>query len=279
MNRKETIMAVKKITEGSQRSIVGEFELDAPVDAVWAALTDPQELANWFPLKARVEGRVGGGIQYDWEPIFDFDWTDRISAWEPNRHLAYQPKGGDLPYVVDFLLEGKGGKTSLRMVHSGIPTDRKWDDEYDSFFGGWTYELMSLQFYLAHHRGEIRRLAWAKSDINVANLPASRRKLAQAGAFFEGTGLDGLRVGDRYRARIGDELIEGTVLQINPSNLDQFAGTVGNLNNGLFRIGGGMGFLFSWLALYNVPEQRVLDLQQKLRAKFAELVGASSAVS
>ena len=37
------------------RSIETQIEINAPVEAVWKALTDAAELANWFPVKARVK--------------------------------------------------------------------------------------------------------------------------------------------------------------------------------------------------------------------------------
>ena len=44
------------------RAIEKEIELNAPVEAVWMALTDGKELARWFPLEARVTPGVGGEV-------------------------------------------------------------------------------------------------------------------------------------------------------------------------------------------------------------------------
>ena len=51
------------------RTIEKELEIDAPIEAVWKALTDAEELTNWFPLEARVKPGVGGSI-----------W--RLESWE-----------------------------------------------------------------------------------------------------------------------------------------------------------------------------------------------------
>ncbi|MGH9858845.1 MAG: SRPBCC family protein, partial [Candidatus Acidiferrales bacterium] len=34
------------------RSVEETIEINAPVEAVWKALTDAEELTRWFPLKA-----------------------------------------------------------------------------------------------------------------------------------------------------------------------------------------------------------------------------------
>ena len=69
----------------TERRIEASIDLDAPVDAVWAALTDAQELSNWFPPSAEVKPGVGGHIRFVWDE--KQDWTSPIGAWEPNKHL------------------------------------------------------------------------------------------------------------------------------------------------------------------------------------------------
>ena len=48
-------------TETKTRTIETEIRIDAPVDQVWQALTDPEELVRWFPLEAGVEPWPPGG--------------------------------------------------------------------------------------------------------------------------------------------------------------------------------------------------------------------------
>ena len=77
------------------RTIETEIEIDAPVEAVWKALTDADELANWFPLKSRVKPGVGGHV---WTYFAeDMQWEVPIAAWEPNKYLrlVWCPAGED----------------------------------------------------------------------------------------------------------------------------------------------------------------------------------------
>jgi uncharacterized protein YndB with AHSA1/START domain len=67
--------------------IVREVELSAPVDAVWAVLTDPDELAEW----------LGGEVDLELEPgaagrVTDPDGTVRqvlVTDVEPGRRLGW----------------------------------------------------------------------------------------------------------------------------------------------------------------------------------------------
>jgi len=45
-----------------------EFALDAPVEKIWRMLTDPEELAQWFPLKTSVNPGKGRPISLSWGP-------------------------------------------------------------------------------------------------------------------------------------------------------------------------------------------------------------------
>ncbi|HXJ05862.1 MAG TPA: hypothetical protein VNH65_12235 [Candidatus Acidoferrum sp.] len=45
----------------SERRLEKEAVIDGPVEEVWKAPTDANELARWFPLEARVTS--GSGVQ------------------------------------------------------------------------------------------------------------------------------------------------------------------------------------------------------------------------
>ncbi len=274
-------MSVKKVVEGNQRSIVAEFEFDASPETVWAALSDPNEIARWFCLHARVEGKVGSEIEFNWDPLFDFKWVDQITIWEPNKRLAFAPtaetvaKEG-LAYVCDFVISTDKGKTKLKMVQSGFTTDAKWDEELESFFGGWNYELYSLWHYLTYHRGERRDVVWARLNFAELNIENPFKRLTESTTLFEGTSLRDLKVGDRYKVKLSDtDIVEGIVVQIEPYGMDEFAGTIENMNNGLFRIGAGKRFCFTWLALYSADPERTAHLESLLRTKFNNAIGSN----
>lgn len=268
-------MPVYKQIEGNHRAIIGEFEFDLAPQDVWRALTDPEEIANWFSLRARVEGKVNGEIQFDWKPLFDFEWIDRITIWEPDKRLAFAPRPETvakegLDYLCEFVITTGKGKTKLTMVHSGFSTDAKWDDEFDSYFGGWNYELFSLSHYLTHHFGKQRRLIWTALNYAEHGITNPYKHLADSTGLFAEKSLRGFKVGDTFRFPLNEsEIIQGKVVQLEPDGHDQFAGVIESLNQGLFRIGAGQRFFFAWLALYDMDEQRAVKIEKLFHERFA----------
>ena len=145
-------------TADKARVIETTVEIAAPVSAVWKALTDAKELERWFPLEARVTPGVGGEVFMSWGA--PWEGGSRIDVWEENRRLRTRGflEHGDAS-LVEYTLEARGGKTVLRLVHSGFAQGSDWEDE---LFGGtkrgWRYELRSLRHYLERHaRGPIAR--------------------------------------------------------------------------------------------------------------------------
>jgi len=267
-------MPVRKQIDGNTRSIVGEFEFDETPEQVWNAITNPDEIAKWFSLRARVEGKVGGAIQFDWKPLFDFEWIDRITVWEPNKRLAFAPTAETvaregLDYICDFVITTAGGKTKLTMVHSGFTTEAKWDEEFESYFGGWNYELFSLEHYVKNHLGENRRILWVSLNYAEHNIENPYNRIADSKEIFTEKSIREFKPGDRYRMNLcPNEHVEGIVMQLEPGGHDQFAGTIDNMNNGLFRIGAGKRFCFAWLALYNQTDERAAHLEKLFQEKF-----------
>ena len=277
-------------TETNRRTIEVEMTIDAPPEAVWKALTDPGELTRWFPLSAAVEPGAGGVITLGWGP--EMTGGNRILAWEPGAHLRttwFEPHpDGDqradtvfkkdaaaaAKLVVDYYLEGQGGGTVLRMVHSGFSKDAKWDGEFAGHRRGWTYELGSLRNYLDHHRGKDRHVAWVRrpiGDLPVAD--AMARVIGTQGLSREG-GVDGLGVGDNYSfTTVHGDRLQGRVTNNEPGV--EFAGTIENLDRSLLRCGIESCFTGSpeavfWVSTWGTPE-RAAELQTRWKQTLGEM--------
>jgi uncharacterized protein YndB with AHSA1/START domain len=140
-----------------------EIEIDAPIEAVWKAISEGEELTRWFVEEATVEPRVGGKRVTSWGG--DEKSESRIDAWEPNQklrvlHLPFEMGNakydGTTPMVDEYTIERRGGKTVLRLVSSGIPDDKEWDGFYNGTNTGWASFFRTLQHYLEHHAGKPR---------------------------------------------------------------------------------------------------------------------------
>jgi uncharacterized protein YndB with AHSA1/START domain len=122
-----------------------EIEIDATVDRVWEAVSTAHGLASWFAPCAEVEPGAGGKVVLKWGP--GMEATPQIEIWEPDRHLrtASDRPAPAPPNVVDYLLEGRGGTTVLRLVHSGFGDAADFNDEYDSTGAAWPVFLQMMK--------------------------------------------------------------------------------------------------------------------------------------
>jgi uncharacterized protein YndB with AHSA1/START domain len=64
-----------------------EIVVDAPLDDVWQALTDADELAEWFANDVELELRPGGRGRFEWN---DGEVREaRVQEIDPGRRLAF----------------------------------------------------------------------------------------------------------------------------------------------------------------------------------------------
>lgn len=107
------------------------IDIAAPAAAVFAAISEPEQLDRYIGHGAVVEPQVGG--------VMDFGWGNggplRILEIVPNERLSYSWNHND-PHdtVMTWALAGSGGRTRLTLVHSGFTVDHK----PDSYYTGWT---------------------------------------------------------------------------------------------------------------------------------------------
>ena len=122
-----------------------EIRVEAPVDRVWAALTDPEALGEWMGPDVEVDLRPGGSykffagdtsgvfvrvmrpnaLEYTWrQGTWDPDWEDSIVAWD---------------------LRPDGLATTIMLRHGEFPNEA----EQDSHAAGWDeYFLEPMKAWL-----------------------------------------------------------------------------------------------------------------------------------
>ncbi|MDF2433419.1 MAG: hypothetical protein JWP44_3050 [Mucilaginibacter sp.] len=125
--------------------VVIERVYNAPVRAVWEAITDLNQMRQWyFPMLEEFEPEVGFETKFDVEN----DGMTYIHIWKvkeavPCKRISYEWKFGDYPgdSVVSFELFEEGERTKIILTHSGVETFR--GDLYpglakQNFVEGWT---------------------------------------------------------------------------------------------------------------------------------------------
>jgi uncharacterized protein YndB with AHSA1/START domain len=202
-----------------------EVTVEASPDDVWAAITDGRQVDSWFMGRSEIEPREGGKLRTD---IDGFVMESTITAWEPGKRLAYrmaERPDGTL-FAFEYTIEARGGgKTAIRLVHSGFFGGDDWEAEYDALTKGDPAYLRKLAQYVTHFRGQV-----SAKNIFVPFENAGEKAHAWA-AFHRALGLNGqVAAGDRVNATLdGLPGIEGVVDFRN----DDFLGVL--TSDGLYR--------------------------------------------
>ncbi|HET7292311.1 MAG TPA: SRPBCC domain-containing protein, partial [Vicinamibacteria bacterium] len=267
--------------EPKRRAVEAEVEIAAPVEAVWKALSEAEELTRWFPPEARVEPGLGGSIRIAW----DGNWMgeSRITAWDPPRRLrtvteqapfdaSGKPIAGvpPLKIAIDYEIEARGGGARLRLVHSGFGPDADWDGEVEGVRRGWGFELPCLRHYLERHRGRDRHACWIFASTDVPETQALERLRS---GFLGGFTVAGLSVGAPYSLRLatGDALSGATLVSASWG----FSGTAAEWGDGVFRVSvdalGGRTLVHAGLETWRVAGERVADFKARAEAALQAL--------
>jgi uncharacterized protein YndB with AHSA1/START domain len=112
--------------EGGHAHLAFRRFLAHPPADVWAALTDPAELAQWYMTQGTVDARPGGSVEFVSGPS-RFHVTGRILRWEPPSVFEHEwkvapraelPRGEDA--VVRWELRPEGTGTLLSVTFRGL---------------------------------------------------------------------------------------------------------------------------------------------------------------
>jgi uncharacterized protein YndB with AHSA1/START domain len=129
--------------------IVIEKIYNAPVERVWAAITDKNEMKNWYFDLDEFKPEVGFEFQFfgtghEGEKYLHLC---KVTEAEPNKKLTYTWRYDKLEgdSSVSFELFPEGNRTKLRLTHRGLGSfpENNRDFARDSFQGGWN-ELINI---------------------------------------------------------------------------------------------------------------------------------------
>jgi uncharacterized protein YndB with AHSA1/START domain len=221
------------------RSYEKKFEVAAPPEAVWKAITEGEELTRWFCVAAESQPGVGGEQTIDWGG--GMKATHKIVIWEPNAHLRTESRRSDLsppesgePYAIDWYLESAGGTTRVRMVASGFGEGADWDYEYDGTFHGWDFFHTTLKHYLENHRGKPANNVTIYATFSISREEAWDRLMSAEGLVKEGSARD-LAIGAPFRfVTAENDVLAGVVRNLVPAKT--FSGMVENLEKSILVI-------------------------------------------
>lgn len=129
----------------AKEPFVIERVFEAPIRLVWNAITDLNQMKQWyFPMIEAFRPEAS------FETTVDVPYKDKVyrHLWKvtevvPGKKIAYSWKYADSPgdSIVTFELYEEGDKTRLRLIHTGLETfepDKNPDYARGNFAAGWT---------------------------------------------------------------------------------------------------------------------------------------------
>ncbi len=150
----------RTIIDGDAYTVRRSIHISAPVDKVWAAVTEPEHMSTWFAPTTTLDGRGVGATG-----VFTFDQNDsipvRIEEIDAPRMIAYcwsnddaaaAKAGGAHPATIDdahslimrFTLEPTATGTQLTVVETGFETTTDPAFNMESHRLGWNGILDQL---------------------------------------------------------------------------------------------------------------------------------------
>jgi uncharacterized protein YndB with AHSA1/START domain len=143
-----------------------EIDIDAPIEVVWAVITEPEHITGWFTDSAELDLRPDGEGRFGW----DVKETSRtlvhnlqVERVDPPHFFSFRwnyPEGAgptetNAP-LVEFSLEARGASTRLRLVESGLEGIARSEAERETYYAehssGWTRIAERLRDYAPKQR-------------------------------------------------------------------------------------------------------------------------------
>jgi len=123
-------------------AVVIERTFNAPVERVWKALTDVEQMGHWYFDLKEFKPEVGFEFQFVVEHEgATYDHRCKVTDVIPQKKLAYtwRYKGNEGDSLVTFELFVDGDKTRLKLTHEGLETFPKTSAyARENFEKGWT---------------------------------------------------------------------------------------------------------------------------------------------
>jgi activator of HSP90 ATPase len=123
------------------KTIVQDYHINAPIEKVWEALVNAQEINNWGGGPAKMDDKEGTKFS-----LWGGDIYGTNIEVEVFKKLVQEWYGGKWkePSIATFKLDKQGHSTELELVQENVP-----DNEYEDIDEGWKeYYLGPLKEYV-----------------------------------------------------------------------------------------------------------------------------------
>lgn len=134
--------------------ITRSIDINAPVQRVWAALTQPELIAQWFGDVCEFDARPGGTGHFGWTEhgaefrvVVEHVDEPKTLVYRWARESGVDPVPGNST-VVRFDLAELGDGTRVTLVETGFDELADPQGAHADNSGGWTAELGDLTSFL-----------------------------------------------------------------------------------------------------------------------------------
>ena len=151
----------------SENTIERQIEISAPINKVWAALTDAKLFSQWFGANLQTPFVVGRTTKAT-NPNKDFEMEFIVKEIKPQSYFAYAwhpyPMDKTIDYskeeptLVEFHLEETTQGTLLKVKESGFNhiTASRRAEAYKMHTGGWEAQVKNIEAFLVGNNEFIR---------------------------------------------------------------------------------------------------------------------------
>lgn len=133
-------------------ALVIERTFNAPVARVWKALTDVEQMRQWYFELKEFKPEVGFEFEFSVEHKgVNYHHLCKITEVIPQKKLVHtwRYKGHEGNSLVTFELFAEGNKTRLKLTHDGLDSFPKTSAfARENFKQGWTAITAELQEFL-----------------------------------------------------------------------------------------------------------------------------------
>ena len=142
-------------------TIEREIIIDASIEKVFGAITNADQITQWFPDVAILEPKEGGDVMFTFlkekscisgkNLDKNYRVVEKVIKIIPNKELSYTWQHKDIPDFPETIVSWKlerldEDKTKLILTHTGFTDKDK--QEYNSHSEGWSWFITRLQNYV-----------------------------------------------------------------------------------------------------------------------------------
>ena len=126
-----------------------KLQILKPVDMVFEALVNPEQMSNYF--LERGSGRMEEGQTINWKfPEFEIEFPIRVAKIESNRYVSFNWDIEGREVLVEMQLEAIGEATVVTITEKSMPLDDAGLQWLKGNTEGWANFLACLKAFLEY---------------------------------------------------------------------------------------------------------------------------------